>query len=222
MSRVDFDRPGDWRALWAQALRLTDHLERHVPDAHWTFGGGTALMLRIGHRFSKDIDLFVSDPQYLGFVTPRLSEVAEKVSTDYEESAEFVKLFLSAGEIDFVAGGPLTADPWEMVSFGDRGIRVETCAEIVAKKMWHRGDRAKARDLYDLCAVADAEPEAIRAAAPFFARHGAAFLAGLEERAEIGREEFARLDVIGPVRNFDKCLAQAGRLIGNTPSPDYS
>lgn len=45
-------------------------------------------MLRIGHRHSKDIDLFVPDPQCLGFVSPRLSEVAEQVSTDYEENAE--------------------------------------------------------------------------------------------------------------------------------------
>jgi len=49
------------------------HLEREVPGAPWTFGGGTVLMLRLAHRQSKDIDLFVPDPQYLGYVNPRLS-----------------------------------------------------------------------------------------------------------------------------------------------------
>jgi predicted nucleotidyltransferase component of viral defense system len=56
-------------------------------------------------------------------------------------------------------------------------IRVETCPEIIAKKMWHRGNHAKARDRYDLCAVADAVPQAIDHAAPFLAKLGAAFLA---------------------------------------------
>lgn len=32
-------------------------------------------------------------------------------------------------------------------------MKVETAAEIVAKKMWRRGDRATARDLFDLSLV---------------------------------------------------------------------
>lgn len=87
------------------------HLEQQISDAHWTFGGGTVLMLRIGHRQSKDIDLFVPDPQYLGYVNPRLSDVAESVSADYEEAAEYIKLFLREGEIDVVVGSSLTDDP---------------------------------------------------------------------------------------------------------------
>ncbi|WP_374063784.1 nucleotidyl transferase AbiEii/AbiGii toxin family protein [Cupriavidus sp. DF5525] len=46
---------------------------------------GELLMLRYRHRFSRDIDLFVPDPQYLGFVTPRLSEAAESITSDYVE-----------------------------------------------------------------------------------------------------------------------------------------
>ena len=213
MKPANFARPGVWQALWVQALLLVDHLERRAPGVTWTFGGGTVLMLRIAHRQSKDIDLFVPDPQYLGFVNPRLSEVAEQVSSDYEETAEFIKLFLPEGEIDIVAGSSLTASPWERVEVGGRQVRVETCAEIVAKKMWHRGDRAKARDLYDLCAVADAEPDAIAAARPWFARHGAAFIDGLEERADLARLEFGQIDSIGFTRDFDACLTQARAIL---------
>lgn len=190
-----------------------DHLEERVPGAVWTFGGGTVLMLRIAHRMSKDIDLFVPDPQYLGWVNPRLSDAAESVSSDYEEATEFIKLFLEAGEIDIVVSEPLTGTPWEELDWGGRSVKVETCSEIIAKKMWHRGHRAKSRDLYDLCAVADAEPDSIRAAGPFFARHGAAFLSGLEARADIARIEFSEIDVIGPQRDFDACLLQARQLI---------
>lgn len=206
-------RPGVWKELFPHALELMTHLEQHAPGLTWTFGGGTVLMLRINHRQSKDIDLFVPDPQYLGFVNPRLSEVAEGVSTDYEESAEFIKLFLPAGEIDIVAGSSLLDSPYEVAIWKGREIRVETCAEIVAKKMWHRGDRAKARDLFDLCAVADFEPAAVAEAAPWFLRHGAAFLAGLHDRAAIARREFDEIDVIGEAPGFEHCFDQARSII---------
>lgn len=140
-------------------------------------------------------------------------DAAERVSTEYEESAEFIKLLLPAGEIDIVAGEPLTDQPYEVVAYGGRELKIETCAEIVAKKMWHRGNRAKARDLYDLCAVADAEPAAIEDAAPWFQKHGAAFLAGLQTRAEIARQEFRAIDAIGQPLDFDRCLAQARSII---------
>ena len=72
-------------------------------------------MLRYGHRLSKDIDIFVPDPQYLGYVTPRLSERAADLTQDYTEAATFVKLQFDEGEIDFVAAPNLlpAADAWE-------------------------------------------------------------------------------------------------------------
>lgn len=91
-------------------------------------------MLRIGHRQSKDIDLFVPDPQYLGYVNPRLSEEAEQVSADYSENAEFIKFFLPTGEIDIVVGTALTEQPFEQVAYAGRDIKLETCGEIIAKK----------------------------------------------------------------------------------------
>ena len=95
---------GDWESLLRHVLILVDDIAKHgVPDPFWTFGGGTVLMLRYQHRLSKDVDIFVPDPQYLGFVTPRLSDVSAEISTDYVESTEFVKLILPEGEIDFVA-----------------------------------------------------------------------------------------------------------------------
>lgn len=90
------------------------HLERVTRNPPWSFGGRTLLMLRIGHRFSKDIDLFVPDPQYLGFVNPRLSEVAEGISPDYAENAESIKLILDEGEIDNQSPA-IHATPWRQI-----------------------------------------------------------------------------------------------------------
>src|SRR5690242_7145920 len=138
---ADLSRPGPWTTLFASALALTDHLARVIANPVWTFGGGTVLMLRLNHRHSRDIDLFVPDPQYLGHVTPRLCDVAEDLTTEYVEAASYVKLLLPTGEIDVVVGEPLTDEPWEVVQHQGRTLLVETNAEIVAKKMWHRGDQ---------------------------------------------------------------------------------
>src|SRR5262249_800083 len=37
----------------------------------WTFGGGTAMMPQINHRESRDIDIFLPDPQLLPFLDPQ-------------------------------------------------------------------------------------------------------------------------------------------------------
>lgn len=51
----------------------------------------------------------------------------------------------SGGEIDFVASPNLTAQPYDEWTLLGRTVKVETAAEIVAKKLWHRGDRATKR-----------------------------------------------------------------------------
>ena len=213
MNTVDLNKPGVWQTLFPHALKLMAHLESETNKPHWTFGGGTVLMLRIGHRQSKDIDLFVTDPQYLGYVNPRLSDVAEQVSTDYEEHAEFIKFFLPKGEIDIVVGSSLTKPAFDRITYAGRKIKLETCAEIIAKKMWHRGNQAKARDLFDLCAVALAEPEAIKIAAPFFKKHGAAFLKRLEERSQFIEVEFNAIDALEFQQSFSDCMKQAYQII---------
>lgn len=137
---------GVWQTLLAHAFTLVDEIARRgISNPFWTFGGGTVLMLRHGHRLSKDIDIFVPDPQYLGFVSPRLSDAAERVSVDYVEGPGYVKLLRPEGEIDFVASPNLTVQPYDEWTLLGRKVKVETAAEIVAKKLWHRGDRATGR-----------------------------------------------------------------------------
>lgn len=213
MISADLTRPGVWQRLFPSALALMADLEAKVPGATWSFGGGTVLMLRMAHRHSKDIDLFVPDPQYLGYVNPRLSDAAADISSEYEEAAEYVKLYLPDGEIDVVAGGTLTREPVEIVLYQGRQIRVETSGEIIAKKMWHRGNRAKGRDLFDLCAVAEAEPEQIAHALPFMRRHGEEFLQAIVERSAIIERELDAIDAIGRRWSYEECLACAERII---------
>ena len=213
MLKADLTRPGVWTELFPFALRLMDHLESVTTAPVWSFGGGTVLMLRLAHRQRKDIDLFVPDPQYLGHLNPRLSEVAESVSTDYEEAAEHIRLRRPQGEIDIVVGTPLTDNPFEWVSYQGRAIRVETSAEILAKKMWHRGDRAKVRDLFDIWAVATREPGAIAGALPFVQKRGREFLDAFRSPTRLQREDFDAIDVIGAPPTFEECVDVATQAI---------
>lgn len=56
---------------------------------------------RRSEELSTRVPVFVPDPQYLGYLSPRLSDVAAEKDPDYEEGAEFLKLRYSEGEIDF-------------------------------------------------------------------------------------------------------------------------
>ena len=113
----DFLPGGVWQGLLQHAYSMIDEIALHgIQNPFWTFGGGTVLMLRYRHRLSKDIDIFVPDPQYLGFLSPRLSDVAEAVSDKYVEGPGYIKLLRPEGEIDFVASPNLTSDPFGVVS----------------------------------------------------------------------------------------------------------
>lgn len=210
-----------WESLFPHAFTLMEEVRKHGGiEPFWTFGGGTVLMLRYRHRFSRDIDLFVPDPQYLGFVTPRLSEAAENITSDYVEQGNFVKLVLDAGEVDIVASPNLTDEPFELWEIMGQLVKVETAAEIVAKKLYHRGDRATARDLFDLAVVVEQEPIALVQAAPFLLRHAAAFREQVEAGPPLMREQFDRIQRIGFNRSFDECVALVGDILHSLQETD--
>src|SRR5204862_8314240 len=102
-----------WETLFKRALRLIDSVAVDAPPLDdWTFGGGTVLMRRHNHRLSKDIDIFIGDAQYLGYLTPRLNATAESLTNNYIEQGGFLKLSFDEGEIDFVVSGSLTQSPY--------------------------------------------------------------------------------------------------------------
>ena len=205
---------GVWRGLFKQALVLLDNIEQHAgTKPFWTFGGGTVLMLRYQHRRSKDIDIFFRDPQALGFVTPRLSASAENISRDYVETANHVKLIRSEGEIDFVASPNLTNPGYEIWRIDGHSINVETSAEIIAKKMWHRGNAVTARDLFDLALVIEREPKVLRSAAQFILRYRDSFLEQVQSRQKILSMQFNEIDTWKYQPTFLDCVAIAERFL---------
>jgi hypothetical protein len=220
------DIPRTWETLFSQALKVIGEIAKHGrDDPFWTFGGGTVLMLRYGHRFSKDIDIFVPDPQSLGFVTPRLSDVAESITADYVEAAGYVKLYLLEGEIDFVAAPNLTTPGFEIETLLGHQVRVETSVEIIAKKMWHRGDRITGRDIFDFALIAEREPGVLMQAREFMTRHAAAVFQQLNERYVQLKQQFDAVDALNFHPTFDEaCGILKGTLAAmlDAPEPPHS
>ena len=200
--------------LFAHALRiLDDAAEQYGRPFDWTFGGGTALALRHDHRYSKDVELFVPDPRYLGYLTPRLSDAAALEDPDCEAAAEFVKLRYREGEIDFVVGRCLTEPGAQTAQVNGHPVRLETDVEIVAKKLFFRGDRFKPRDVFDLALLLDIDPGAASLLAAWTQRHGAALRSQLQTNTETMQLGFEAIDARSYRPSFAHALESIRRFL---------
>ena len=126
---------------------------------NWSFGGGTALMLQINHRESHDIDLFIDDAQYLPYLNPETQDYDLALApSDYEtDGTRALKIvFDGVGEIDFICCDPVTDEPFAVSEIRGRRVKLETPAEILAKKVVFRGSQLQPRDMFDIAAVAQA------------------------------------------------------------------
>jgi hypothetical protein len=95
-----------WEDLLRSAFAILDSVhDPALASAEVIMGGGTVLMMRLRHRLSRDIDLFLHDAQWLARLTPRLNNRIAAVALDYSEQANSVKLVLSQGDIDFAPLG---------------------------------------------------------------------------------------------------------------------
>jgi hypothetical protein len=170
-------------------------------------------MRRHHHRFSKDVDIFIPDPQYLTHLTPRLNNDAEIMTSHYIEHQGSLKLIFPEGEIDFVVAGPLTPNPTNIEVLFGRKINIETSTEIIAKKIWHRGADFTARDIFDLAMVAEKEPKALVGIKPILQDRRDAILTRIGKYEADLRETFAALETIEYRRSFDECVELATKAL---------
>ncbi|MFB9243498.1 hypothetical protein IV454_23720 [Massilia antarctica] len=84
---------------------------------------------------------------------------------------------------------------------------METSVEIIAKKMWHRGDHITGRDIFDVALISGREPDALMVAGKFMARHADAILQQLDNRSEALKMQFEAIDALHFHPTFDTaCL----------------
>jgi hypothetical protein len=145
-----------WEKLFEKAIRYIKHSSLPSNTDHrtyWSLGGGTVLMMKYRHRMSKDIDIFLNNPQFLGYFSPRLNDVIEADIEYYDEQTEYIKLFYDEGEIDFIVADRLLGKPYDMFNKFGMEIPRENPMEIIAKKVLYRYRNFARRDFFDLATV---------------------------------------------------------------------
>jgi hypothetical protein len=195
-----------WEGLLSTALAILDNLKaRGLGAPEVAMGGGTVLMMRMHHRLSKDIDLFLHDAQWLARLTPRLNDRVARIVRDYSEQANSVKLILTQGDIDFVVAGSVTGvAPSETLDFGGREILLEATEEILAKKLFFRAALLKPRDVFDLVAASMMLPAAAKTAVEASASRREAQLRRLNALAATPPDQLLR-DIV-PIGDFTKMV----------------
>lgn len=98
-----------WKTLSSQALGVIGGIGKHGrEDLFLSFGAGIVLMLRHGHRFSKDIGIRPRSPAVrIRHTSPYRRRRA--ITTDYVETSGYTKLYLPEGELNFVRAPNLTS-----------------------------------------------------------------------------------------------------------------
>ena len=113
-----------WQPLLEVALAALATLDR---DVRWSWGGGTALALRLEHRISLDIDIFLPDATALRSLSPQRNPAVRALTDRWQEPGHYLKLEFAQGEVDFIAAPadrsrlPGLALPGSRPAPGDRG-----------------------------------------------------------------------------------------------------
>ena len=149
----------DWPLLFRIACALIRQVnaKQKLID-HWTFGGGTAMMLQIDHRESRDVDIFLNDPQLLSLLDPQKRDFQFEIPpSDYTgDGAHFLKFgFDKIGEIDFIVAHAMTASPTREATVEGETVLLDSIPEIIAKKIHYRGAGMRPRDIFDIAAAGE-------------------------------------------------------------------
>ncbi len=160
-----------WEPLFDRAMSAIDSLPAHLPKLEWTIGGGTVLMFKYRHRLSRDVDIFITDAQYLTALSPRLNDKVEDLTAHYREDSRHVKLiFDGLGEVDFVAAPRLVVNSTQAATIRGRNVLLDKAEEIIAKKCFYRADGFTARDVFDMAVFLTKDPAAVKRISVFSLR----------------------------------------------------
>jgi hypothetical protein len=161
--RRDKLSPLQWRVLRALAAMAPP----------WVLTGGAALAgIYLGHRPTRDLDLFWHDIAQLGdlphAVSERLRSDGLEVSV-IQNAPSFHRLQVSDGDtsclVDLVADPSPMVDPPREVRVGDMTLTVDSQHEILVNKLCALLSRSEIRDLEDVKALMDSGASLERALA---------------------------------------------------------
>lgn len=182
-------------------------------------------MVHTGHRLSKDIDAFITDPQFVSILSPRLGGEDIWACDTYDEAANHLKLVYPEGEIDFIVAVPITDLLAEAVTIpGEQGgksaeIAVEHPVETALKKLVYRAGLLKVRDIFDIAVIDSLHHDLLGANLHYASGVKKGVLARLANLSEdYCRQELAELDIQDGWKHLaDECLALTRKVIASIP-----
>ena len=139
--------------------RILHVLSRLTP--RWTLTGGAALAgVYLGHRATRDLDLFWRS-------RPALGDAASEAQVLFRTTPTFGQLRVSDGDdvciVDLVAEPFAPIEPPVQAKIGDAEIAVDSMHEILAAKLTALLGRTELRDLIDVQALMDAGTDLVAA-----------------------------------------------------------
>lgn len=154
---------------WQQLLEEIMHIEEGLPEKlPFSFGGGTALAVHLGHRVSYDVDLFYRSADIFNYYNPNknpaVRDLVKKHGGSWQYPGSYLKLELKIGEVDILISNFMTPQPATDWLFKKWVIKLETPAEILAKKIRYRSSQFKRRDIFDMAVIANIRKAELKAA----------------------------------------------------------
>ena len=162
------------------------------------------------HRVSYDVDIFVSDAQAIGYLTPRLNDrTAAMFGEDYDEDSASLKLRAEGGDIDVIVGFMLTDPGVEPLVVDDIALMTQTPDEILARKIQYRGQAFTHRDAFDLAVLLEADATRVETALQACARTA---LERLRQRLDLLLPVLAEElpELVNPTPAFAHLMTEAG------------
>jgi len=131
----------------------------------WTLTGGAALVgFHLGHRTTRDLDLFWHGNDRLEACIRRL-EAAGLTVESVQRHPAFERLLVSDGDEREVAEPVEAVEAPQRLGIGDTTVLVDTAHEILVNKLCALLGRAELRDLVDVQALLDHGGDLARAVA---------------------------------------------------------
>jgi hypothetical protein len=146
--------PETWeRVLDPAALAVWETVAAAMPREAY-LAGGTALAVRLGHRVSRDLDIFVPGPFDTRLLETRLRESgAALVVTRRDEGT--LNGILEGARVQFLlASGQRNLDATQDIG----GMPVAGLRDLLAMKLKVIGDRGELRDYVDLMVIEQRTP----------------------------------------------------------------
>jgi predicted nucleotidyltransferase component of viral defense system len=134
-----------------------------------SLGGGTALAAYYwNHRYSTDIDIFIYDKEnrtHLLKPSNWSQEIKSKMnSIGYDDNFRHNDIYTEIvidenSKIQFFDVIKKSYNPYLKVLLWNREVIIDSIEEIIAKKIYYRGDVGNARDLFDIAIAIHKEPD---------------------------------------------------------------